>query len=768
MMEKDRFIAALLPFCDTVCEYDRSCGKLRVCKTGLAQGISDKWYSVDELRNIFRDGCAVSAEKDVWTRYLSGESLRGFFDEKSDNDSFRLRLRQGGQAYRQYDIRIDRVNDNTLVISGRDTQEQEQDVLTGALSRNHYERDMSAEAFRGGMALVDMDDLKLYNDVYGHSVGDKALWVLAEVIRRELGSRGSLVRYGGDEFLILVPQAEEKEFAAMLETVRQRVQSADIPGCGDELRLTVSIGCVMAQGETIAAAAHRADRLMYRAKRRKDAVVREGDEETVGGETAQRILIVDDAPLNRAILREMLGDTFQLAEAADGAECMAQLEKYGKDIALVLLDMIMPGMDGIQVLEEMQRRELLDDIPVIMITADTSADSMSHAYELGVADYIERPFDVQVVRRRVMNTVKLYARQRRLTSVLIQQARAQERSSGMMADVLARIVAYRNGEGGDHARHIRRLTELLLERLTEKTDRYRLTRPDCRRIAAAAMFHDIGKLDIPDEILNKPGKLTAEEFEIIKGHPVIGETILRSMKDYQDEPLPKLVIGSDNYEPYFYLDEGGSFAGIDVEIATEACRRMGYEPEFQKIAWQFKDILLEQGTVDCLWGCFSMTGREDRYQWAGPYMYSRQVMVVRSDSGIYRLSDLNGKRIAVQNGSRPEELLLNHQVDGVEQVQNVYSFVSMDEVFAALNKSYVDAGAGHETAYRHFMSHHTGSYRILEQELLRVGLGAAFSLEDDRGLAEQLDAVLAEMKEDGTIADILAGYGVDAKAALVG
>ena len=147
---------------------------------------------------------------------------------------------------------------------------------------------------------------------------------------------------------------------------------------------------------------------------RKDAVVREGDEETVGGETAQRILIVDDAPLNRAILREMLGDTFQLAEAADGAECMAQLEKYGTDIALVLLDMIMPGMDGIQVLEEMQRRELLDDIPVIMITADTSADSMSHAYELGVADYIERPFDVQVVRRRVMNTVKLYARQRRL------------------------------------------------------------------------------------------------------------------------------------------------------------------------------------------------------------------------------------------------------------------------------------------------------------------------------------------------------------------
>ncbi len=239
-------------------------------------------------------------------------------------------------------------------------------------------------------------------------------------------------------------------------------------------------------------------------------------------------------------------------------------------------------------------------------------------------------------------------------------------------------------------------------------------------------------------------------------------------QETETEELPVLVIGSDNYEPYFYLDEDGAYAGIDVEIAKAACERLGWTPDFRQISWQEKDALLERGDVDCLWGSFSMNGREDRYRWAGPYMYSRQVMVVRSDSGIYRLSDLNGKRIAVQNGSRPEELLLNHQVDGVEQVQNVYSFVSMDEVFAALNKSYVDAGAGHETAYRHFMSHHTGSYRILEQELLRVGLGAAFGLEDDRGLAEQLDAVLAEMKEDGTIADILAGYGVDAKAALVG
>ena len=284
--------------------------------------------------------------------------------------------------------------------------------------------------------------------------------------------------------------------------------------------------------------AWRADRLMYRAKRTKDMLVTERDAaHPDDGETAQRILIVDDASLNRAILRDMLRENFQVLEAEGGTACFALLEKYGTDIALVLLDLIMPEMNGIQVLREMRQRELLDSIPVIMITADTSRESMRQAYELGVSDYIERPFDIQVVQRRVMNTVKLYAWQRRLAAVLAQQSRTQERLNGMMTDMLARIVGCRNGEGTGHARRIRQLTELLLERLTEKTGKYRLTLQDCRRIGSAAMFHDIGKLVIPDEILNKPGKLTPEEFHRMKEHCVIGESILRSMKDYQGEPL---------------------------------------------------------------------------------------------------------------------------------------------------------------------------------------------------------------------------------------
>lgn len=571
MVEKERFIAALLPFCDTVCEYDRRCGRLRVHKTGLAQGLGDRWYSVDELKNIFRDQCAVSAEKGVWIHYLNTQSLQSFFDDSQDSNSFRMRFRQGGQAYRLYDVRIDRLNENVLIISGRDTQQQEQDALTGALTRNHYEHDMRMELFRGGVALVDLDDLKIYNDVYGHSVGDRVLQTLAETISRELGSHGAMVRYGGDEFLVLEPDAEESAFREQLEAISLEMRNANIPGCHGSLRPTVSIGGVMAQEETVEAAAHRADRLMYRAKRMKDAVITERDGEKKLPDAVQKLLIVDDAPLNRAILREMLGEAFEVLEAGDGRECMQLLEQFGTDIALVLLDMIMPVMDGLQVLEEMQRRGMADDIPVIVVTADRSDESMRHAYELGAADYIERPFDTQLVRRRVLNTVKLYARQRRLASVLTFQMKRSERRYTMMADMLGQIVGFRNGEGTGHARHIRQLTELLLERLTEKTDRYDLTRLDCKAIACAAVFHDIGKLGIVDRILNKPGPLTETEFSVMKEHTRMGEAILRSLEEYQGEPLMETAAQICRWH-HERIDGGGypdGLKGDQIPIAAQ-------------------------------------------------------------------------------------------------------------------------------------------------------------------------------------------------------
>ena len=571
-MEKEGFIAALLPICDTVCEYDRRRDKLRVRKTSLAPFEEDKWYTVEQLQALFRNSGGVMAEKGVWVRYLTSDNLRSFFDGRQRDESFRLRFRQGGVGYRQYDIRIDKINDDALVISGRDTQDQELDTLTGALSRNHYQRDMCGEVYNGGVAIIDMDDLKLYNDVYGHSVGDAALRTLADTIRNVVGANGSLVRFGGDEFLLLVPGIDEKGFAALLGNVQRQLHKAAVPGGEGGSHPTASIGCVMARQETIADAVQRADRLMYRAKRKKDTVVTESTPAEAVQDSKEKILVVDDSVMNRALLRDMLAEDFTVLEAGDGAECMEQLEWHGADISLVLLDMIMPVMDGLQVLEEMNNQGYIDSIPVIMITADGSEDKIRQAYDLGVADYIERPFDVQVIRQRAMNTVKLYARQRRLASVMTQQMRSQERTVGIVANILSRVMGYRNGEGADHGRHVQMVTELLLERLLERTDKYDLTRRDCRRIASAGMFHDIGKMGVPDTILRKPGALTPEEFEIVKRHTVIGEDLLRGMKDYAGEPLVEEAAQICRWH-HERVDGGGypdGLKGDEIPIAAQA------------------------------------------------------------------------------------------------------------------------------------------------------------------------------------------------------
>ncbi len=228
-----------------------------------------------------------------------------------------------------------------------------------------------------------------------------------------------------------------------------------------------------------------------------------------------------------------------------------------------------------------------------------------------------------------------------------------------------------------------------------------------------------------------------------------------------------LVIGSDIYSPYFYLNDSGDFAGIDVEIATEACRRLGVTPEFRQISWQSKDTCLSDGTVDCLWGSFSMNGREDKYAWAGPYMHSRQVVVVKADSDIRTLRDLNGKYIAVQNASKPDELFSSDAISGVS-VKKVYSFSSMSSAFAALKRGLVDACAGHETACLDYISSISGEYRVLDETLLSADLGVAFLKETGAAQAEALTAVLTEMKNDGTIQKILENYSLDIDFALKG
>lgn len=235
-----------------------------------------------------------------------------------------------------------------------------------------------------------------------------------------------------------------------------------------------------------------------------------------------------------------------------------------------------------------------------------------------------------------------------------------------------------------------------------------------------------------------------------------------------EEELPELVIGSDNYRPFYYIDTDGKFAGIDVELATEACRRMGYRAVFERIDWDRKDTLLQSGKVDCLWGSFSMNGREERYQWAGPYMYSRQVVAVQRDSDIRTLADLTGMDVAVQVGSKPEALLLGKEDEVPCQVDTVYCLLYIDEVMIALKKGYVDACVGHETALSELLKDSQEHYRFLDEPLLVSALGVAFDRDGDTALRDALQAALEEMRQDGTIRAILERYGLDGEKALEG
>lgn len=250
-----------------------------------------------------------------------------------------------------------------------------------------------------------------------------------------------------------------------------------------------------------------------------------------------RILIVDDSEMNRDMLSDMLSDDYDIVEAADGEEALSILKERVYDIDLVLLDIIMPAVDGFGVLDVMKRYHWIDNTPVIMISSETSQSYIRKAFELGVTDYILRPFDSFIIHKRVSNTLMIYRKQKKLLNALEEQVYENEKNNSMMINVLAHIVEFRNGESGMHVHHIKQLTSILLQNLIEKTDKYHLTENDILLISTASSLHDIGKISIDDKILNKPGRLTAEEFEVIKTHSVIGAEMLQDLHNTHNYPL---------------------------------------------------------------------------------------------------------------------------------------------------------------------------------------------------------------------------------------
>ena len=255
----------------------------------------------------------------------------------------------------------------------------------------------------------------------------------------------------------------------------------------------------------------------------------------------QRILIADDSEMNRSILADMLGDEYEILEAENGLEAVSAIQKYRTEIDLVLLDIVMPEMDGFEVLTVMNRNNAIEDIPVIMISAETAPAHIERAYNLGVTDFITRPFNALVVHRRVVNTTLLYAKQKKLVGMVADQIYERERQSSLMIDIRSHIVEFRNGESGQHVVHIRTLTELLLRRLVIKTDRYPISPSDITLISTASALHDVGKISIPGEILNKPGRFTDEEFTIMKRHTVIGSDMMEAVPVQGSGPLVKVA-----------------------------------------------------------------------------------------------------------------------------------------------------------------------------------------------------------------------------------
>lgn len=423
------------------------------------------------------------------------------------------------------------------------------DALTGSYNRRYFEDQLKEQRMDAGIAMIDLDDMKTYNDIYGHVAGDKVLVTLSAAIMSCVRKTDRLVRYGGDEFLLVMPGISLEVFVEKLHRIQDVIRSMSVEGY-PQLKLSVSIGGTLTNGETVGKAMCRADEYMYQAKVFKNTIVTEKDgqrtpEKIVAAgrrnASSYRILIVDDSEMNRMILSEMLKGEFEILEAENGSACLDMLSRYEMKISLILLDIVMPGMDGFGVLEYMNRNNLIKDIPVIMISGEDSGEVIKRAYEMGVSDYIKRPFDMEVVHRRVLNTIKLYAKQRRLVAMVMNQVFEKEKNSRMLISVLSEIVEFRNGESGTHVLNINTLTTMILEQLVKKTDKYHLSWSNRMLISTASSLHDIGKIGIDEKILNKPGRLTPEERKIMEKHTMIGADMLANLPMYEDEPLMKVA-----------------------------------------------------------------------------------------------------------------------------------------------------------------------------------------------------------------------------------
>ena len=503
-----------------------------------------RWVSSAANRIVWHgDGYIIATVTDI-TPYVE---LREKLEQQSrtQKEALETANRNLLQMMRQMEeqkLRFDQTTARNMEKEQRYQQQLNRDALTGTYNRRYYEEVVRNNLGPAGIALMDIDDFKICNDTYGHHAGDMALEAVAKAVRSCIRETDLLIRYGGDEFLLVLSGIPADFFRTKLEQIRDTVQKAVVPGY-PHFRLSLSIGGAMQTlADPMENVVRRADFLMYQAKNHKDAVAVDTQDGRLAAqkdvlEEKPVILLVDDSMMNRMMLASILGEDYRILEAENGKRCLEQLRAKAGQISLVLLDINMPVMDGFEVLRTMNTNHTIEDVPVIMISSDDSEEAIRKAYELGASDYVNRPFDAKIVYRRVSNTIKLYAKQRRLVQMVSDQIRAREKNTDVLVGVLSQIVEFRNGESGSHVRHIRSITETLLHRLIELTSRYDLTPEQQDNIPLASALHDIGKIGIDEAILNKPGRLTPEEFAVIKTHSMLGAEMLQKTESFADQPL---------------------------------------------------------------------------------------------------------------------------------------------------------------------------------------------------------------------------------------
>lgn len=557
---------------------------------------------MEQLRKVFPSVRMLTAEQ-VQAGEAVGDAARQALEEKTTHSRMEYRgqeLYEVTALFAQVEgtpcvLELERRLDRIMLL---DPEESEQlfnnlaeyrgklyrDAVTGAYNERYYQEKYRSRILTAGVAVLRVDDFKAANDVYGRYAGNSVLETVAGVLRRNLGEKDRLIRRGEDRLLLLLPEVGQSDFGQKLEHLRLQLAAAGVPGYS-HLHISVSIGGVWIRDGEVSAAVEHAERLATYAQMQKNTVITEQQPERTAAAPVHRrqsVLIVDDSELNRKMLGQMLGSRFDIAEAASGEVCLQLLEQNATGISIVLLDIHMPGIDGFTVLEEMNQKNLLEQIPVIMISSEDTVDAVRRAFDLGASDYISRPFDAKVVYQRIINTIQLYAKQRRLSAMAADLAFEKERASRMMIGILSQVVEKRNGESRDHVQRVAQLTSMLLAGLAQKTDRYPLTREMRRTIATAAALHDIGKMEICEDLLHKEGPLTEAERRTLQSHTLLGAQMLEEQPECRDDAFARTAYNICRWHHERY-DGGGYPDGLQGEQIPIEAQVVGLADVYERL-----------------------------------------------------------------------------------------------------------------------------------------------------------------------------------------